>query len=1073
MSFRPLLAAALLGAPSLTAQIATTLANPGFESQTTSGEQKAIDGWFESSTANNYQDWVNIPPANAVQFPAAQGNVAVFSNDSGFLYQTIGVYAGEPAVRVTGKAVRRYPGGQRAFRPFRVSLYQTPSATAGAEGTHPSALSGGTLLSTRLFTAAELGLDGSYSSPQTAPFQADLSLAAAGATTGSRLWLVFDAEAGSDETGLDDLSVSVLATDPGVPAPQTIGYATVQELLPSDSDARIVEKAAKLLPRENQVTWQRMEMTYFIHYGPNAFTGVEWGTGKESPSIFNPTALDATQWVREIRNAGGKMVMLVAKHHDGFCLWPSRYTAHDVASSPWLGGAGDLVKAVSAACAAEGLKFGVYLSPADLFQIESSSGYYGNGSNTRTSTIPTEPASFLDAPSTGRTAPAGMPVFDYPVDDYNRYFLNQLYELLTEYGPVHEVWFDGANPKPGTSQTYNRAAWYDLIHRLRPEAVIAVKGPDARWVGNESGRARETEWSPLPVPVQPEAFGWGDMTAADLGSRAKLTRGSFLTWYPAEADVPVLHGWFWAPSKTARTASELVDIYFTSVGRNANLLLNLSPDNRGIIPDKQLSPLRAFSQVVRQSFATNLAAGAAATADSMQSGQAAANAIDDDLDTWWEPAAGQSTAALTLALPATVTFDVISLQEAIAQRGQRIESFAVDVRQGGAWSQCAAATTVGHKRLIRLASPVTGDGLRVRILQSRTEPTLATVSLHKLADLVPEPSIARSTAGMVTLSATAGDTIRYTRDGAEPGPASPLYQSPFSLTAGGTVKAIAVRANGSRSLPSSRTFGLAPTGWTATADSAQSTNAAALAIDGNPATYWHTAWDGSGQSGPQPHALTIDLGTATWMGGFTYLPRQDGATNGIVKRYRCQTSPDGNAWTNAAEGAFDNIRNNPVEQTVRFAKPVRARWFRFVTLEEVDGRTFSSAAEISILPGGYDGWKADKGLPPETSGLTPGPGGLPLLLAYYLARDPARQDPRPALETGLADERFHVSLQRLTAANDVTVWFERSDNLLDWLPADELVLSESDDNDDGTTTDRYAMDTVGAAQRFVRLCVTR
>lgn len=810
----------------------------------------------------------------------------------------------------------------------------------------------------------------STATPQASFNQVNYTATAGAANTNLRLRFTLSAAGGlGKDIHLDRVRLSGGTLNPPTP-PAPIEYATVQQLLPGDSDARIAEKAAKLLPRANQVAWQRQEVTFFVHYGPNAFNGVEWGTGTESPSVFNPSALDATQWVREIKNAGGKMVMLVAKHHDGFCLWPSRYTGHDVAASPWLGGQGDLVRDVSIACQAEGLKFGVYLSPADLYQIKNPSGYYGKNSSIRASSIPGDPATFASDPSVARPAPAGMPVLQYQVDDYNRYFLNQLYELLTDYGSIHEVWFDGANPDSSTTQTYNRTAWYDLIRRLRPEAVIAVKGPDVRWVGNENGVSRTTEWSPLPIPVAPEQHGWGDMTAADLGSRAKLTRGSYLTWYPAEADVPVLHGWFWAPSKTARSASELLNIYFTSVGRNSNLLLNVSPDNRGLVPDNQLAPLRAFSQVVRQTFAADLAAGATAAADTSAATRDAALGHDADLDTWWEPAAGQSTGSYTLTLPAPATFDIVSVQEAIAQRGQRIESLAIDTWESGAWVQRATATTVGHKRLIQLGTAVTSDRVQIRILQSRLEPTLAEVSVHRLAELVTEPTIARSTAGQVTLAAGAGETIRYTLDGSDPVTDSPLYTSPLALPLGGNVKAVAWRANGSYSLPAIRSFGLASSAFIATADTSLAGNPASLAVDGNSATFWHTATSG-GVSTAQPHWLKLDLGEAKWVGGFGYLPRQDGNANGIIKTYRCETSADGITWTTAVEGSFANIKNNPQQQTVAFPTAIFTRWLRFVTLEEVNGATFASAAEISVMPGGFDAWKVEKGKQNETSSTGP------------------------------------------------------------------------------------------------------
>lgn len=745
---------------------------------------------------------------------------------------------------------------------------------------------------------------------------------------------------------------TVTPPEPLVP----IEYATYQHLLPDDSDERVVEKAAKLLPRPAQVEWQRLETTFFIHYGPNAFNGVEWGTGTESPSIFNPSALDAEQWVREIDDAGGKLLMLVVKHHDGFCLWPSRYTNHDVASAPWLGGNGDVVRAVSEACAARGIKFGIYLSPADLYQIESTpgfgSGLYGNGSTAQVSNIPTDPAGFSNSPSTTRTPPPGKPVLNYTVDDYNRYFLNQLYELLTEYGPIAEVWFDGANPKQtNPPQQYDRAAWFNLIRALHPDALIAIKGPDIRWVGNESGTARSTEWNPLPIPNHPDGHDWADMTATDLGSRSRLTRGSHLTWYPAEADVPILHGWFWSASKAVRSTTELIDIYYASVGRNANLLLNLSPDNRGLIPDNQLTPLRGMSGVIRQTFSNNLAAGSTVSASSTLEGRDSALALDSDLDSWWEPETDDLTPTLTITFPEARAFDHIVLQEAVGTRGQRIENVAVDTWNGGTWTQRATATTVGHKRIIRFATVVTSDRIRIRVTQSRLEPSLAEVAIYRGAILVNPPVIgARDAAGNLGITAGPGLAIRYTIDGSAPRMESPPYTAPFPLPLGGTVRAIAINGR-SASFDVSKDFpGPVPTGWQVVAtDSQQAANPAALAIDDNPATFWHTATD---TATPHPHQLTIDTGTARWIVGFCYLPRPGGG-DGTVKTYRFETSLDGSAWTTAATGAFANIRNNPVLQTIRFPGAVQARYFRFTALSEIDGADHASAAEITILPGGF------------------------------------------------------------------------------------------------------------------------
>lgn len=737
--------------------------------------------------------------------------------------------------------------------------------------------------------------------------------------------------------------------------PAPIDYATLQVIAPGDSAEVIAEKAAKVLPRPNQTAWMRLERTFFLHYGPNTFRGVEWGDGREDPSIFNPTALDANQWVTAIKNAGGNLLILVAKHHDGLCFWPSRYTAHSVASSPWRGGKGDMVREVADAAQARGVKLGVYLSPADLYQLRTNpknpAGYYGNGSPKVRSTIPTDPASFQADPAKGRPPPAGSASYTYEVDDYNRYFLNQLYELLTEYGPISVAWFDGANPDPSVPQGYDYAAWYDLIRRLQPEAVISVKGPDVRWVGNEGGVGRTTEWNVIPLSQPPDKFTWPDMHGA-LGDRAKLQPGSYLWWYPAEVNTSILHGWFWAEGKRVKSPADLVDYYYTSVGRNGVMLLNLAPDTRGLVPDNQLASLSKMAQVVADTFAHDLAAGAKITADSSNPANNPALARDGNPDTWWEAATGGHRATFTLTLPAAVTFDVVSLQEAVDHRSQRIESFVIDTWKDGAWTAPAAVeeqTTVGRKRLVRLLVPVTTDQVRLRITGSRLEPTLAEVGLFKQA-LPGAPVISnRSRDGWMTITHPHPMPIVHTLDGTEPTMQSPVYRSPIPLSRGGTVKAAVLTADGRLGLPESKTVvGLAPAGWKVVLPAGEETGfPAAHAIDADAATYWKVR----ATTGPAPRpALTVDMGGPQHIAGFAYLPRQDWNPMSAVDRCRFETSLDGLTWTTQVkEQFFGNIRNNPILQEVRFA-PVEARFFRFTALHDLDDNGWVGAAEITVLP---------------------------------------------------------------------------------------------------------------------------
>ncbi|GAB3902494.1 hypothetical protein GCM10028826_00250 [Mucilaginibacter boryungensis] len=327
---------------------------------------------------------------------------------------------------------------------------------------------------------------------------------------------------------------------------------------PTDTEADIVFKAAHVIPTARQLRWQQLELTAFFHFGINTFTDKEWGDGKEDILQFNPTKLDARQWVKTVKDAGFKQVILTAKHHDGFCLWPSAYTGHTIKNTPYQNGKGDIVKEVAEACAQYHIGFGVYLSPWDR-----NSSYYGDSIK------------------------------------YNAYFEHQLTELLSNYGKIDEVWFDGANGEGpnGKKQVYNFNSWYKLIRRLQPQAVIAIQGPDVRWVGTETGKGRLTEWSVLPVDeqeqrkiadasqkdvmIKPTIFKAGD----DLGSRERIKNARGLVWYPAETDVSIRPGWFNHPAEKekAKTARQLMDIYYTSVGRNSVLLLNIPPDKSGLI----------------------------------------------------------------------------------------------------------------------------------------------------------------------------------------------------------------------------------------------------------------------------------------------------------------------------------------------------------------------------------------------------------------------------------------------------------------------------------------------------------
>ncbi len=430
----------------------------------------------------------------------------------------------------------------------------------------------------------------------------------------------------------------------------------------------------------------------FIHFGMNTFTGREWGTGQEDPKLFNPTALDCRQWAQVACDLGARSIVLVAKHHDGFCLWPSRFTDHSVKASPWRGGHGDVVQELAAACREFKLTLGLYLSAADLHH----------------------------------------PFFGLDHAAYNTYYKHQLRELLTQYGEVSEVWFDGASPGQRRQQ-YDYPGYYTLVRELQPNAVIAICGPDVRWVGNESGEARETEWSVLPLPVPPEQYTWPNLQDADLGSRRRVLGAPYLHWYPAEADVSIRPGWFYRASEEplVKSVRQLLDVYYYSVGRSAVLLLNLPPDKRGLIPDLDAQRAREFGAKLRATFATNLLAGAQVTSTSNSQEDVKSqpsHTIDGDPRTYWRAEDWCGPAELIFVLEKPVSFNRILLQERI-ELGQRIERFALDAWERDTWQEIAHGTTVGYKRLLRLRSPVTTGRVRLRIPEARAAPTLAEVGV--------------------------------------------------------------------------------------------------------------------------------------------------------------------------------------------------------------------------------------------------------------------------------------------------------------------------------------------------------
>ena len=469
----------------------------------------------------------------------------------------------------------------------------------------------------------------------------------------------------------------------GVQAQKKENYYVKHVEFPQDATLeQKVDMAARLVPTPQQYAWQQMELTAFLHFGINTFTGREWGDGKEDPALFNPSELDAGQWVKSLKNAGFKMVILTAKHHDGFCLWPTATTKHSVASSPWKNGQGDVVKELRKACDKYDMKFGVYLSPWDR-----NAECYG------------------DSPR------------------YNEFFVRQLTELLTNYGEVHEVWFDGANGEGpnGKKQVYDWDAFYKTIQRLQPKAVMAIMGDDVRWVGNEKGIGRETEWT--ATVLTPGIYTRSQENnkrlgvfgkAEDLGSRKILEKATELFWYPSEVDVSIRPGWFYHAEEDGKVKSlkHLSDIYFQSVGYNSVLLLNIPPDRRGLIHEADIKRLKEFADYRQQTFADNR--------------------VKNGRKYWSTTSGGEAV----YALKSKSEINLVMLQEDIT-KGQRVEAFTVEALMDNGWKEVGKGTTIGYKRMLRFPA-VNANKLRVRIDECRLTAYVSQVAAYYAEPLQEE-----------------------------------------------------------------------------------------------------------------------------------------------------------------------------------------------------------------------------------------------------------------------------------------------------------------------------------------------
>lgn len=710
------------------------------------------------------------------------------------------------------------------------------------------------------------------------------------------------------------------------------------QVSPNDSHDVIIQKAAHVVPDPNQLAALQDEFIAFIHFGPNTFTRMEWGNGMEDPKVFDLKELDTDQWCEAMKAAGMKQVIFTVKHHDGFVLWQSRYTKHGIMLTGFRNGKGDVLKDLSASCQKYGLKLGIYMSPADLYQIENPDGVYGNLSKYTKRTIPREVP--------GR-AFANKTTFEFVVDDYNELFLNQLFEVLTEYGPIHEIWLDGAHPKQKGGQTYNYSAWRKLIHQLAPNAVIFGR-EDVRWCGNEAGGTRSTEWNVIPFSENPDTTSYfPDLTQDVLGDRAELYKGKFLHYQQAETNTSIREGWFYRDDtlQKVRSADDVFDIYERAVGGNSTFLLNIPPNRDGRFSPADVEVLKETGKRIQETYDTDL----------LKDAQGPKEVLDGRDDTYLLMDGNKKEFVIDLSSP--VTLNRVMLQEAIAINGERVEKHAVDAWIDGAWKEIKVSTNIGYKRILRFPE-VTTSKLRFRLLESRLAPAISHISAHYYKSRPPQLSIRQEMDGQVVIepklqdfgwkshgenaagNLNLGYKIYYTTDGNDPDETSMEYKAPFKMEQG-ELKAVTI-LKGEKGAVHSERLGLTKGNWTLFGISGEAkSNPAKAAFDANPSTYWL-----SGEGLPQ--FIAIDLGKVKTLNGFAYTP-QTSNTEGMMAKGIVKVSDDGKSWREVEGFEFGNLINDPSKRYHYFKKSISACFVRIDIIEIAANGRGVAIAELDLF----------------------------------------------------------------------------------------------------------------------------
>ncbi|MEO8253005.1 MAG: alpha-L-fucosidase [Flavobacterium sp.] len=658
-------------------------------------------------------------------------------------------------------------------------------------------------------------------------------------------------------------------------------------------------------PSENQMNWQEMEYYAFVHLSVNTYTDMAWGFGNEDARIFNPTNLDCRQWARIAKESGMKGIIITAKHHSGFCLWPSKYTEYSVKNSPWKNGKGDIVREMADACKEYGLKLGIYLSPWDR-----------NHS-------------------------------DYGKPEYISYFRNQLKELLTNYGEIFEVWFDGANGGDGyygganEIRKINRDTYYDwpntykLVRELQPKIVIWNDNgdrADLRWVGTEAGYVGKTNWSLLNAT--------GKVTEDML--RHGLEDSN--SWVPGEVNTSIRPEWFYHKREDTKvkTLPELMTIYYNSIGRNGTLLLNFPIMPNGLIHEKDERAVLDFAKEVKKVFTINLAKGCKIEASSVRansSGFKAENVLDEDKNTYWVTDDQVKSASLIISFDKPTVFNRFLVQEYI-KLGQRVKSFKVEAYINQEWKELANETTIGYKRILCFPT-VEATKIRFTILDAKSCPVISNIEIYNAPQILTPPQIIRKQSGDVAIIPSDSESeIYYTLDASSPTLKSNKYVNEIkTVNTKVEVKAIAYNPTTAKSSAiAEEKFDIARKNWRILSNSDKE---AYKSIDGDSNSIWHL-------NEKMPASVVIDLGKIEKLVGFRYLPDQNLQSKGIVTKYKFYVSLDNKKWELVNEGEFSNINNNPLWQNKNF-KLVQTRYIKFTALENTKGDNTIGFAEIDVI----------------------------------------------------------------------------------------------------------------------------